>query len=427
MPIEGVEGILVREKDFHHPILSVELLVGSIAVTVKVADAKCLGEGQEGLRVSASTLEAAAGSYCMELPYLRTKTVPLLVHDFACFTAVLFLALALFPSLGLGLGQTPVPSAKDRDAAESRSVRSLTPQSVDGSLEYVIDANDVLDVYVVGVQQLSREYRVSPDGKVTIPLLSAPITAEGLKLNQLSAVISDRLRTAGLVTHPHVIVTVKSSQAHAVAITGAVQKPQIYPIFGPTTLLDVLSQASGLAPDAGSTAIITRGGAAVQAAWLSKDSGSSASADGTIKVNLRKLLATGDPKLNVTIYPGDKVTVQRAGVVYVVGAVQRSGGFPMSSGRDKMTVLQAVALGQGLTPTALEKKAMIIRRGKQLPNGREEIPVNLKKILSGHAPDPGLEANDILFIPDSASKRALRRGADAAIQIATGLVVWGHY
>lgn len=92
-----------------------------------------------------------------------------------------------------------------------------------------------------------------------------------------------------------------------------------------------------------------------------------------------------------------------------------------------MTVLQAVAMGEGLSATAMLKRAMIIRRGEQFSNGREEIPVNLSKILSGRAPDPGLEANDILFIPDSASKRALQRGAETALQIATGVVIWGRY
>ncbi|MEJ2010024.1 MAG: SLBB domain-containing protein [Acidobacteriota bacterium] len=338
---------------------------------------------------------------------------------------VLFLALFGFPALLPG--QSPVAATKEPSASRAHSRQSVGSGSASGGEEYVIDADDVLDVYVVDVPQLTRDYRVSPDGTIVIPLLSSPLTAEGLTLDQLSAVISAKLRTAGLVSHPHVIVTVKSSQAHAVAISGAVQSPQIYPILGPTTLLDVLSQAGGLAPDAGGTAIITRGNAAARASWLDKGSGSAAPAGGTIKVDLRKLLATGDPSLNVTIYPGDKVTVQRAGVIYVVGAVKRPGGFPMSSGRERMTVLEAVALGEGLKPTALQKKAMIIRRGKQFPDGREEIPVNLKNVLAGHAADAALEANDILFIPDSASKRALRRGAEAAVQIATGLVIWGRY
>ena len=339
---------------------------------------------------------------------------------------LLALGFALLSSLTMLRAQT-VARAKEPDAPGTHATQTLRSASAGSSLDYIIGADDVLDVYVIDVPELSRGYRVSSDGTVTIPLLSEPITAEGLTLNQLSAVITDRLQAAGLVTHPNVMVTVKASQTHAVAITGAVQNPQLYPLFGPTTLLDVLSQAGGLANDAGTTATITRGDAAARASWLSKDSSSSAPDDATIKVDVRKLLATGDPSLNLAIYPGDKITVQRAGVVYVVGAVHRPGGFTLSSDRDNLTVLQAVALGEGLTPTALQKKAIIIRRGLQFPNGREEVAVDLKKILAGHAPDPGLKPNDILFVPDSTSKRAMRRGAEAAIQIATGLVIWGRY
>lgn len=337
-------------------------------------------------------------------------------------TACIVLAVAKPCYSLLAFGQTLVPMMERTTATSVWQRQSLRSHAA-SNFEYVIDADDVLEVYVVDVPQLSRDYRVKPDGTIDIPLLTSPIVAEGLTPNQLSAVIAEKLRTAGLVSHPHVIVSVKSSQEHAVAISGAVQVPQIIPILGPTTLLDVLSQSGGLAPDAGDTAIITRSERSTTASGLSKKVVKTES----IKVNLRKLLATGDPSRNITIFPGDKVVVHRAGVVYVVGAVNRPGGFTLSGGRDKMTVLQAVALGQGSKPTAILRKAMIIRRGKQFPDGRQQIPVNLKKILEGRASDLQLEANDILFIPDSTSKRALRRGAEAAVQIATGLIVWGHY
>jgi len=335
---------------------------------------------------------------------------PLLMLAFECFPARLTC-------------QMPSASAGRMNNAHALDGRSIGPGPAAHS-EYVIDADDVLSVYVIDVPQFSRDYRVGPDGNITIPLLPFPVRAEGLTLDQLSAVISDKLRAAELVSHPHVAISVKSSSAHTVAITGAVEHPQIYPTFAPTSLLDVLSQAGGLAPDAGSTAIITRSSRSPAASWLGNRR---TPADGTIKVDLQKLLASGDPSLNVTIYPGDKITVQQAGIVYVVGAVGRPGGFRLSNGRDRMTVLQAVALGEGLKTTAVRKKAIIIRRGPHFVNGREEIPVNLKAILEGRAPDPSLEANDILFIPDSASKRALRRGAEAAVQIATGIVIWNRY
>ena len=77
--------------------------------------------------------------------------------------------------------------------------------------------------------------------------------------------------------------------------------------------------------------------------------------DRTFSVDLSRLAETGDPLLNVKLYPGDRVTVQRAGIVYVVGAVNRPGGFPLKTGQGDMTVLQAMALAEGLKPTRAKK------------------------------------------------------------------------
>lgn len=303
--------------------------------------------------------------------------------------------------------------------------KSNQPAGNDGSWRYTIAPDDLLDVHVVDVSELSGEYRVSPDGTIILPLLELPILAEGLAPCELSAAIAGRLRDSGIVTHANVVVTVKSSRLHSVAIVGAVNKPQIYPLFGATSVLDVLSQAEGLSKDAGNTLIITRGG--IPPATPRHDTTAGDQQEGaptTLKVNLKRLLETGDPSLNLTVYPGDRVTVERAGIVYVVGAVNRPGGFPIESNRTEMSVLQALALGEGLKSTALEKKTMIIRRGPQFPMGRKEIEVNLKRILAGHEADPGLKPDDILFIPESGSKIALQRGAEAAIQVATGVIIW---
>jgi polysaccharide export outer membrane protein len=359
----------------------------------------------------------------MERATFTSRRYLLPLRSRVCFSSLALLGFALFYSFAALRGQA-LATNKESDTSDTHPRQSARSNSATDTPTYVIDAEDVLDVYIIDVPELSREYRVRPDGTIMIPLLSTPIRAEGLTLNQLSTVISNRLRAEELVTHPDVIVTVKSSQAHAVAISGAVQNPQIYPTFGPTTLLDVLSQAGGLSSNAGDTAVVTRGHAAMRASWLGGGSESPAPALGTIRVNLGKLLATGDPSMNIRIYPGDKITVQRAGVVYVVGAVRRPGGFTLKGERENMTVLQAVAEGEGLKSTALQRKATIIRRGQQFPMGHEEIAVNLKKILAGHAPDPVLKPNDILFVPDSASKVALHRGAEAAIQIATGVIIW---
>ena len=288
----------------------------------------------------------------------------------------------------------------------------------------IISPDDVLTINVYGAPDVTGEYRVSPTGQIELPLLSAPIVAAGRTPAQLSELISEKYRKAEIYSHPRVTVAIKESRVHAITIAGAVKKPQIYPVFGKTTLLDLLSQAEGLADDAGSLAIVTRGAIAMQIIKSPEACGAAskpASCDSTFSVDLSRLTETGDPLLNVDLYPGDRVTVQRAGIVYVVGAVNRPGGFPLKTGQENMTVIQALALAEDLKPTAAQKKAMIIRKNPAATDGREEIAVNLTKVLAGHEHDTQLQANDILFVPDSTGKRALRRGAEAAITAAT----WG--
>ena len=293
----------------------------------------------------------------------------------------------------------------------------------------IISPDDVLTISVYDAPDVTGDYRVSPAGEIEIPLLSAPIAAAGQTPAQLSGLIREKYRASEVYTRARVTVAIKESRVHAIAIAGAVKKPQIYPVFGKITLLDLLSQAEGLADDSGSLAIVTRGDIGMlvlKSSEVCEAVNKPDVCESTFNVDLSRLTQMGDPLLNIELYPGDRVTVQRAGIVYVVGAVNKPGGFPLKTGQERMTVIQALALAEDVKPTAAQKRAMIIRRNPAKPDGREEIAVNLTKVLEGHQPDSQLQANDILFVPDSAGKRALRRGAEAAITAAT----WGaiyHY
>jgi polysaccharide export outer membrane protein len=293
--------------------------------------------------------------------------------------------------------------------------------------DYIVSPDDVLIISVYDAPDITGEYRVSPTGQIELPLLSAPIAAAGRTPAELSELISEKYRKSEIFSHPRVTVAAKESRVHAVTIAGAVKRPQIYPVFGKTTLLDVLSQAEGLADDAGNLAIVSRGAIAMQTIKQPGACGSASkqvSCDNAFSVDLSRLTETGDPLLNVDLYPGDRVTVQRAGIVYVVGAVNRPGGFPLKTGQQDMTVIQAVALAEDLKPTAARKKAMIIRKSPAAINGREEIAVNLSNVLEGHERDTRLQANDILFVPESATLKALHRGTEAAVTAATYGIVY---
>jgi len=101
--------------------------------------------------------------------------------------------------------------------------------------------------------------------------------------------------------------------------------------------------------------------------------------------------------------------------VYVVGEVHKPGGFVLKT-NENISVLQAIALAEGVTSTSSRKQARIILAGQN--NGsREEVPINLDKILAGKAPDPLLKPNDILFVPTSASKAALHGFAQSTATV----------
>ncbi|MGD0920778.1 MAG: polysaccharide biosynthesis/export family protein [Terriglobia bacterium] len=292
---------------------------------------------------------------------------------------------------------------------------------------FFINPDDVLLIQAFDVPEVSREYRVSAAGTITLPLLADQVTAAGLTPDQLAEVIKKEYRAAGVLSSPQLTVVVKESRAYSIAITGAVKKPQVYPLFGRTTLLDVLSQAEGLADDSGNTAIITRGNRFMQILdqdGKCRDSDKQSVCSPTLSVDVKRLLDTGDPALNMELFPGDRVTVQRAGIIYIAGAVNRAGGFPLKDDHEDMTVLKAVALAEGLKPTAIRKKAMIIRKDPKLSGQRQEIAVDLTQLLAGKGPDPPMYPNDILFVPDSTGKKAALRGVEAAIQITTGLIIW---
>jgi polysaccharide export outer membrane protein len=310
------------------------------------------------------------------------------------------------------LGAQQSPGSNPPLATRSVPVDGAAPPA-----DYAISPDDLLEVAVFDVPEMSRVFRVHSSGKVVLPLVREPIKAAGLTTDQLSAAIASRLRDDGLVSEPQVTVEVKESRLHSVVVAGEVKKPQIYPIFGETRLLDVLAQAEGLADNAGTVAVVSRGND------TSCQSGQEQPGEALV-VDLKRLMESNDPRLNLRICAGDRVTVQQAGIVYVVGAVNRPGGFVLNAAHEPMTVLKAVALAENLKPTAVGNNARVLHRQSSGAGEEGGSPVKLKDILSGHAPDLPLHADDILFVPDSNSQRVLRRAAEAAVQAATGVIIW---
>ena len=140
------------------------------------------------------------------------------------------------------------------------------------------------------------------------------------------------------------------------------------------------------------------------------------------EVSLKSIFEAKNPAENILIRPYDVITVPRADTIYVIGEVQKSGGFVVNDIAE-VTVLQALSMAGGLDKSAKPQDAKIMRRG-QGASSRTEIAVNLKKILEGKAEDISMKPEDILFVPTSASKKAGVRALEAALQAGTGVAIW---
>jgi polysaccharide export outer membrane protein len=269
----------------------------------------------------------------------------------------------------------------------------------------VIQEGDLLQIAVFGVPDLSQEARVSASGQITVNLIG-PLEVSGLTTDEAQQKIASLMQERGFLNNPQITVLVKEFSTQGISVLGEVAKPGIFPLLGQRRLFDVISAAGGTTQRAGRTITIAH----------------RADPDHPTVVEM-----TSDPakiaSVNVEVAPGDTILVSRAGVVYVVGDVARPSGFTMDS-NERMTVLQAIAMAGGTNGTASLDSSKIIRRSAQ---GVQEIPIPLSKLLSAKTPDQALQAEDVLFVPKSLGKSVARRSAEAILQVATGLAIYGRY
>ena len=256
--------------------------------------------------------------------------------------------------------------------------------------EYLIGATDVVDIFVLKMPELSREYRVSADGAIEMPFIGQ-MKADNKTSQELAAVIAKSLKGDYLVD-PQVSVIVKQVNRRYF-IQGAVHSPGVYNIEGRPTLLELISIAGGLNPSYGATAFIMHN-------IKPREKDADAVYD-LKKANLNALFR-GELSENLTIEPGDIVQIPPSDVFFVAGEVKAAGSFPLKEGT---TLRQAISIAQNTTPLAAPGKAVIFR---EEPGGqRKEIPVDVTAVMRGRSPDIPILANDIIVVPNSKTKSAL--------------------
>jgi polysaccharide export outer membrane protein len=279
---------------------------------------------------------------------------------------------------------------------------------------YVLGPNDELTIRAMDAEEISdKTYRVTSDGNLTLPMIGS-FKAAGLTVAQLETELSKALEK--YIRKPKVAVTISEFRSQPVSVLGSVTTPAVHQLQGTKTLIEILSMAGGVRPDAGHSVIITR-----QKVWgLLPLPGARFDESGEFniaEVNLKDVIEARRPELNIAIRPNDIISIPRAEVVQVLGTVKRPGSFPMNQ-RGTLSVLQAFGQAEGGDRTADLKKTRILRLTPDASR-RVEIPVDLKQILEGKAADVALQADDILYVPDSSQKRAVLRTLEALMSIGT--------
>lgn len=307
----------------------------------------------------------------------------------------------------------------------NQEIRQLAAVATAHPVDTPIGSGDILHIDVFDVPELSRDVRVGDTGDISYPLIPGRIPVAGLSPFELEGKLEHLLVENGLVSHPQVSVFVREQNSEPVTVVGAVMHTTVYQVDRPTTLLEVLSAAGGISDDAGSVVIVTRpmrpGTPRKEPASVTSDT---SKGDQKITIRLQDLLESGDSVFNIPVYGGDTVTVPHAGIVYVLGfGVAQPGGYVLQTHGEQATVLKVVALAHGLTNFA-KPDSTVIMRSNPATGQRDEIPVRLKEIENHKLPDVSLKSNDVLYIPDSRGKKALARGAEAALGIGTQVTVY---
>ncbi|MCW5983194.1 MAG: polysaccharide biosynthesis/export family protein [Bryobacteraceae bacterium] len=279
-----------------------------------------------------------------------------------------------------------------------------------------IGPNDLVAVSVYDAPEFTRTIRVGDDGMIRLPMVQRRISAKGLLPSELEDSIGGALEDEQILVSPVVTVTIVEYHSRPISVAGAVYRPTTFQADTAVSLLDALTRADGLRPEAGPEILISRSQPGPNGDPMTLIQ----------RVPAKELLSGADPEWNVMLQGGEEVRVPEAGKVFVVGNVKKPGAFRVDDTAGT-SVLKMLALSEGLMPFA--SKLAYVYRKEAGSGSKNEIEIPLRDIMERKAADVTLQENDILYVPDNRSKRAKITALEKIIGFgsatASGVLIWG--
>lgn len=261
---------------------------------------------------------------------------------------------------------------------------------------------DLLAISLFGAIDFAPPVRVSLDGSLQLPLIGN-LHVEGLTLHQTEHLIEARLTSAGMYRDPQVTIVLTESPNQVVTVTGEMHA--IVPIVGEKRLYDVLAAAGGLPPTASHMITINRPGIPEP-----------------IVVDLGTNPATSS-RADVPVFAGDTIVIARVGVVYMLGAFKTQGAIPIQQ-NSPLTLMQVAALAGG---PGFEGKLGDLRIIRTEGLERKVVHIDIKRVFNGTAPDPVLQTDDIVFLPTSGMKAAIKAGGIATLMGIASILIFATH
>jgi polysaccharide export outer membrane protein len=266
-----------------------------------------------------------------------------------------------------------------------------------------IGPGDQIHVTVVDSPELDQHPRDTDAGEVPLIGVGA-VKITGLTPAEAATAVHNKLIAAHYLNHPEVTVTVEQYATQTVSVLGQVRASGAYPIGTARPVVDILALAGGLNEVADRNIVIERRG----------------DPDHPLHYNLANdgVLAL---QTSVLVYPGDTVMVPKAGIVYVLGDVNRPGGFVMDNNSTELTLLQALARAGGVSRTAKQGHAKLLRKDA---TGYHETQLSLGEIQKGKQQDIALAPGDVLYVPFSYAKNIAVSGSSGIISSVSSAAVY---
>jgi polysaccharide export outer membrane protein len=271
-----------------------------------------------------------------------------------------------------------------------------------GHRDVYLGRGDLLMIHLYGATDYSPTARVNLDGIIQLPLIGN-VQVDGLTLHQAQDLIAQKLMSAGMYRDPQVSIQIIESPNQIATVVGEVHG--IVQILGERRLYDVLAASGGSGGLAtGGTTVVVGGG------------GLPATASHVITINRYGVaepitvdLGTDPAKsslADIPIFPRDTIVVPRVGVAYLLGAFKVQGAIPLQQ-NSPMTLMKVAALAGG---PGWEGKNSDLRIIRSAGLTRYVVRVDILKVMNGKAPDPVIQAEDIIFLPTSSMKAAIKSG-----------------